>query len=453
MREEALSTVEREFAIKCIASGFRVDGRAPGDPRRVGITLGPAWGYAEVSFDRTRAVASAVVDAVTPSPDRPNEGTVNISVELSPTSSEYVAREIAVNRGNSATSPASMELRGIIERTVRESRAIDTEALCILAGVKVWSVRIHVDVIDDDGNAIDVAMLAVMASLLHARHADVTVSGRDVKVHAVDEREPVPLPVHHVPLSTSFALFSGTQESESDFVAMDPVRREELASDGAISFAFNAQGEVCGLHKAGGMPLHQTLFVQCGNAAAQRTVQLTEILKRAMADAAIHHPLASVRPVLVTPEPRALLKAPKSGSLAGEKNVTDVAGSTWNATLVNDSAPPQLSPSNAVGSTPNTVCEIGEDVMEDVQGEVRSEAKLAEAANASANKRAERPLRSSPNTSVPSQRERDVHKKLTVTAAELLDMEDGSSSSGSDLMGAVLSLPKGGSGRAKATKR
>ena len=35
-----------------------------------------------------------------------------------------------------------MEIDRIIERSIRESHAIDVEALCIIAGVKVWVDRL-----------------------------------------------------------------------------------------------------------------------------------------------------------------------------------------------------------------------------------------------------------------------------------------------------------------------
>lgn len=46
-----------------------------------------------------------------------------------------------------------------MERGLRESRAIDTEALCIVAGEKVWSIRLDLHILDDDGNLIDGLLL------------------------------------------------------------------------------------------------------------------------------------------------------------------------------------------------------------------------------------------------------------------------------------------------------
>lgn len=339
MREKLFSVNERSFAIDCIANGRRLDGRKLSEARAVSVSVGPSWGFADVSFDSTQAVASTTVEAVTPSSDRPNEGILNISIELSPISSEASACD-ALYR--SSTQPSFVETRTAIESFVRESRAIDTEALCILAGVKVWVVRVSIDIINDDGNCIDVAMMAAMASLLHARRPDVTVSGQEVRIHTMDEREPVPLPIHHIPLAATFALFGGGKPYDPDTAVLDPTKLEQTASNGSVSFSFNGQGEVCGVFKAGGLPLVPNTFAQCAMQGAVTARGLVNILKEAMADAAANHPMASARPMLVDTEPTALLPTELITMNDDNTDEPPVSSSMWNATPMTDEAPPEL---------------------------------------------------------------------------------------------------------------
>ncbi len=102
------------------------------------------------------------------------------------------------------TSHFAVEAQKIIERGLRESNAIDTESLCIVAGEKVgllflllllyhilipfflsskvWSVRCDVHVMDDWGNVVDCAALATICALLHFRRPEVTISGNEVTV-------------------------------------------------------------------------------------------------------------------------------------------------------------------------------------------------------------------------------------------------------------------------------
>lgn len=103
-----------------------------------------------------------------------------------------------------------MELGRLLERVLRDSRVLDVEALCIAAGDRVWDVRTHVAIVDDSGALADVVFLAAIASLRHFRRADVSVVDGVLVVHPYDERTPVPLSLHHTPLSFSFAIFGAS---------------------------------------------------------------------------------------------------------------------------------------------------------------------------------------------------------------------------------------------------
>lgn len=70
----------------------------------------------------------------------------------------------------------------VVEKSLRRSRAIDTEGLCIVAGEKVWQIRVDLLFLDHDGNLIDCASIAAITALLHFRRPDVTVIGEDVTI-------------------------------------------------------------------------------------------------------------------------------------------------------------------------------------------------------------------------------------------------------------------------------
>ena len=81
-------------------------------------------------------------------------------------------------------SDAAAEVTRVLEKILKDARAIDTEALCIMSGSKAWSVRLDVHVLDDAGNLLDAASMASMASLLHFRKSDISITGTDVIVRA-----------------------------------------------------------------------------------------------------------------------------------------------------------------------------------------------------------------------------------------------------------------------------
>jgi exosome complex RNA-binding protein Rrp42 (RNase PH superfamily) len=58
----------------------------------------------------------------------------------------------------------------------------DTEALCVVAGERVWQLRVDVHILDHGGNLIDAAALAAIAALQHFRRPGVC---HDVITHVV----------------------------------------------------------------------------------------------------------------------------------------------------------------------------------------------------------------------------------------------------------------------------
>jgi exosome complex component RRP45 len=236
-------------------------------------------------------------EIVPPFPDRPTEGFLHFAVELSPMASPSFEASASAGRG-AASSIAAAELARLVERGVRESRALDTEALAVVAGEKVWAITCHVHVVDHGGNLVDAASLAAIAALMHYRRPEVAVkegaSGNGgVTVYSVDEHAAVPLSLHHIPISISFCFLqpAATMQtsSESDdvdadedgepVIFMDPTDREERITDARMSFTFNSFRELCAVHKIGGAAISQSTVLRCANVAAARAVELTTFLK------------------------------------------------------------------------------------------------------------------------------------------------------------------------------
>lgn len=59
---------------------------------------------------------------------------ISFSVEFSPAASERFAFEIGAMGMSGSTSEETVALTRAVERSIRDSRALDTESLCILAG-------------------------------------------------------------------------------------------------------------------------------------------------------------------------------------------------------------------------------------------------------------------------------------------------------------------------------
>jgi exosome complex component RRP45 len=175
----------------------------------------------------------------------------------------------------------------ILERTLLNGGAIDAEALCVQSGKWVWRLHVDVTVLDHGGNLVDACILSAVAALRHFRKPEVEIqeSGGPKIMHS-DEREPTPLPLHHTPLTITFALYSDPSGLSTTVSALiDPSHREELVMDGTATFSFNKYGEMCSLDFPGGCELKSRQLITCASLGKRKCMELCDLLENALIEA------------------------------------------------------------------------------------------------------------------------------------------------------------------------
>lgn len=263
---------EKKFIETALLSDLRVDGRRPFDYRRITIKFGSKDGSSEVQLGETHVMGYVSAQLVQPYRDRPNEGTLSIFTEFSPMADPTFE---AGRPGESA-----IELGRVIDRGLRESRAVDMESLCVIAGKSVWAVRVDLHILDNGGNLIDAANIAALAALLTFRRRECTIGGDDgqqVIVHDPEVREPLPLIIHHLPVAVTFAFFS-----EGNIMVIDPTHKEEAVMGGRMTATLNSNGEICAVQKAGGEGIMSGVVMQCLRIASVKAADITSKIKNAV---------------------------------------------------------------------------------------------------------------------------------------------------------------------------
>ncbi|KAF9589836.1 hypothetical protein IFM89_028771 [Coptis chinensis] len=263
---------EKKFIETALLVDLRVDGRKPYDYRRLTIKFGKEDGSSEVQLGQTHVMGFVSSQLVQPYRDRPNEGTLSIYTEFSPMADPSFE---AGRPGESA-----VELARIIDRGLRESRAVDTESLCVLAGKQVWSIRVDLHVIDNGGNLVDAANVAALAALMTFRRPECTLGGEDgqeVIVHPPEVKEPLPLIIHHLPIAVTFAFLG-----DGNIMVIDPSHSEEAVMGGRMTATLNMNGEICAIQKAGGEGVMQSMIMQCLRIASVKAADITSKIKDAV---------------------------------------------------------------------------------------------------------------------------------------------------------------------------
>ncbi|KAG2671126.1 hypothetical protein I3760_14G119200 [Carya illinoinensis] len=239
-----LTVNEKKFIETALQSDLRIDGRRPFDYRSLSIKFGREDGSAEVQLGQTHVMGFVAAQLVQPYKDRPNEGTLSIFTEFSPMA------DPSFEPGRPGE--AAVELGRVIDRGLRESRAVDTESLCVLSGKLVWAVRVDLHILDNGGNLVDAANIAALAALMTFRRPECSLGGEDGQEVVVHPAE-----------------------------VIDPTHYEEAVMGGRMTATLNANNDVCAIQKAGGEGVLQSVIMQCLRIAGQKAYDITTKIKNA----------------------------------------------------------------------------------------------------------------------------------------------------------------------------
>ncbi|MBA0800471.1 hypothetical protein Gohar_010900, partial [Gossypium harknessii] len=295
-----LTVNDKNFIKTALLSEIRIDGRKPFEYRKISIKFGRQLlkeyflidaillveaircillfciieedGSSEVQLGQTRVMGMVTAQLVQPYRDRPKEGILSIFTEFSPMA------DPSFEPGRPGE--LAVELGRIVDRGLRESRAVDTESLCILAGKFVWAIRIDLHILDNGGNLVDAANIAALAALLTFRRPECSLGGEDgqeVIVHPPEIREPLPLTVHHLPIAISFGFFSN-----ESILVIDPTHNEEAVMGGRMTTTVNANGDICAIQKSGGEGVPRRVIMQCLQLATSKAASISKQIKDAV---------------------------------------------------------------------------------------------------------------------------------------------------------------------------
>ncbi|MBI2173368.1 MAG: exosome complex protein Rrp42 [Candidatus Aenigmarchaeota archaeon] len=228
-------TIDSEIIRKMAEKNKRIDGRDAESYRQVSIENGivsSAEGSSRVRLGNTQVIAGVKIDVGTPFSDTPDEGVLMVAAELlTLASSEFEP---------GPPGEQAIELSRVVDRAIRESKAIDFSKLCITPKEKVWMVYVDIDVLDDDGNLIDAACLAAVSALLSARMPELDDEKRVKQGTKTSEG----LPMKGKPVSNTFVKIGG-------LIMSDPKIEEVKAMDARLTVGSLENGMLCSMQKGG----------------------------------------------------------------------------------------------------------------------------------------------------------------------------------------------------------
>ena len=229
----------RSHIIGLMNANVRFDGRQLTDYRDpISVEYGvikTAEGSARVKIGETEVVVGIKMEVGEPYPDTPNEGSIIVGAELLPLSNpEFELGPPSIQ---------AIELARVVDRGIRESKAVDFKKLCIEPGKKIWMLLIDICPINDAGNLFDASSLAALAALKDTKYPSFDGEKIDYKQKTNEK-----LPLEKMPIAVTVIKIG------EKFI-VDPDSEEENVIDSRLTVSSIEDGTLCALQKGGDFPL------------------------------------------------------------------------------------------------------------------------------------------------------------------------------------------------------
>jgi exosome complex component RRP42 len=231
-----IAKVKQKQIAQLLAHGKRLDGREVNDYREFQIEVGlieKAEGSARVRLGKTEVLVGIKIQVGEPFPDTPEEGVLTVNAELVPLASPSFEP--------GPPDENSIELARVVDRGIRESKAIAVEELNLESGKNVIIVFVDVYVLNYDGNLIDASSMAALAALLNTKMPNYVLEEGEVKKKTGYSQ----LPIKNYPVAITFAKINGK-------MVTDPGLDEEQVMDARLTMIFDKDSNICAIQKGGG---------------------------------------------------------------------------------------------------------------------------------------------------------------------------------------------------------
>ena len=260
-----VSRVKQKRIAQLLAKGKRIDGRGLTDYREIQIETGlieRAEGSARVRLGKTEVLVGTKIEIGEPFSDVPNEGVLTVNAELVPLASPTFEP--------GPPDENAIELARVVDRGIRESKAIALEDLCLIPGKKVFIVFIDIYVLNHDGNLIDASALASLAALMNTKIFNYEIENGEIKIKSGYKQ----LPIRNYPIAVTFAKIN-------DQLVVDPWLEEENVMNARLTITLEKDGKICAMQKGGSGCFTTKQILEAVKIASEKAKELRKLVVKA----------------------------------------------------------------------------------------------------------------------------------------------------------------------------
>lgn len=253
----------RDHIVELLGQGFRLDGRKLDEYRKplsieTGVTK-TAEGSARVVLGETEVIVGVKVELGTPYPDIPDQGTMMVGAELLPLSNpDFELGPPGIE---------AIELSRVVDRGIRESKAIDFKKLCVKKGELSWMLIIDICSINDAGNLLDASSLGALAALRNMKFPK--IDGEKVDYQTKTDKG---LEITDTPIAVTVIKIG-------EHFLVDPTIEEQASIDARLTVTTLSDGTLCAMQKGGEVPLMEEDIVKMVDLATKKGKELRKLFK------------------------------------------------------------------------------------------------------------------------------------------------------------------------------
>jgi len=257
-KKDLAARIMRNKIYNLLLQDKRIDGRGPKDLRPISIQtnlLAKADASALVKMGSTKILTGIKVEVGSPFSDRPDEGIFTVNAELLPLASTTFEPGPPDERG--------VELARVVDRSLREGKALDLKKLCLVEGEKVYVLFIDIYVLDYDGNYFDPALISALAALATLKIPKYEiVDGKAEKTGEYFQLELTSLP---------FSVMMGIIGEK---FLVDPQIEEEKVLDVSLIVGTDEKGNIVSIQKNSPGPIPLKLMDSIMDTAVEKTEEI-----------------------------------------------------------------------------------------------------------------------------------------------------------------------------------
>ena len=254
--------ITQKQIVQSISDGKRLDGRGLTDYREVQLEagiIGSAEGSARVRLGKTEVLVGIKIEVGAPFSDIPNEGVLTVNTELVPLASPTFE--------TGPPGKEAIELARVVDRGIRESKAIALEKLCAIPKKKVFIIFIDIYVLNHDGNLIDASALAALAALLNTKMFKYQVKDGEIEIKPGYTQ----LPIRNHPIAVTLAKIN-------EKLVVDPELGEEQVMDTRLTMTIEKDGKICAMQKGGRGYFTTQQIMEAAKIAQEKSIELRKLM-------------------------------------------------------------------------------------------------------------------------------------------------------------------------------